>query len=232
MNQDKFSKFIKDIRLKNNLTQKEFADMFGVTYQAVSKWENGINMPDLSIVKQICSKYNMSIDEFLNAEIDTKKKNKKLIIIISSILLLVVLIIIILSLNKNTFKFKTISSGCDSFTLTGSMAYDNDKSSIYISNIIYCGKEFNGKYKKISASLYEKNGNNIQLLDKTEYTSFEPITITEFLKDKKFNIDRVSKMCKEYEDDNLYIEIEAIDNEETSHIHKIPLKVEENCKIS
>ncbi len=42
MNQEKFGKFIKDIRKKHNLTQKQLADKYNVTYQAVSKWENGI----------------------------------------------------------------------------------------------------------------------------------------------------------------------------------------------
>ena len=36
MNQDKIGNFIKSIILNNNLTQKAFADKFGVTYQALS----------------------------------------------------------------------------------------------------------------------------------------------------------------------------------------------------
>ena len=44
MNQDKISKLIKELRKKNNLTQNEFAKQFNVTYQAVSKWENGKNL--------------------------------------------------------------------------------------------------------------------------------------------------------------------------------------------
>ena len=37
MDQEKFGKLIKEIRKKNNLTQKQFADKYNVTYQAVSK---------------------------------------------------------------------------------------------------------------------------------------------------------------------------------------------------
>lgn len=44
MNQEKLGKFIKDIRKKHNLTQKQLADKYNVTYQAVSKWENGISL--------------------------------------------------------------------------------------------------------------------------------------------------------------------------------------------
>ncbi len=79
MNQDKIGNFIKSIRLDNNLTQKEFADKFGVTYQAVSKWENGKNIPDISILKQICDEYNIDINEILNGE--KSKKRKKIYII-------------------------------------------------------------------------------------------------------------------------------------------------------
>ena len=65
MNQDKISNKIKELRKQNNLTQKEFASIFGVTYQAVSKWENGINIPDIEILKSICKKYDLDINEFL-----------------------------------------------------------------------------------------------------------------------------------------------------------------------
>ena len=41
MDNEKISEFIKKIRKDNNLTQKELAAKYGVTYQAVSKWENG-----------------------------------------------------------------------------------------------------------------------------------------------------------------------------------------------
>ena len=58
MDPDKVGKFIKELRKKNNLTQNELADKFGVTYQAVSKWENGKNIPDVSILKEIGKEYN------------------------------------------------------------------------------------------------------------------------------------------------------------------------------
>ena len=53
MEQNKIAKLIKQIRKDNNLTQKQFADKYNVTYQAVSKWENGINLPDMYLLKQI-----------------------------------------------------------------------------------------------------------------------------------------------------------------------------------
>ena len=38
----KIGNLIKEIRVKKGLTQNELANMYGVTYQAVSKWENGM----------------------------------------------------------------------------------------------------------------------------------------------------------------------------------------------
>ena len=73
MNQEKIGQFIKKIREENKLTQKELADKLGVTFQAVSKWENGKNVPDISILKEMSEMFNVDIDEILDGE----KKNKK-----------------------------------------------------------------------------------------------------------------------------------------------------------
>ena len=74
MNQEKIGQFIKDIRLKQNLSQKNFAEKYNVTYQAVSKWENGKNLPDYSLIKQISKDFNVSIDEFYNGKYNNKHK--------------------------------------------------------------------------------------------------------------------------------------------------------------
>lgn len=42
MNQEKFGQLIKEIRKTNHLTQKQLAEKYHVTFQAVSKWERGI----------------------------------------------------------------------------------------------------------------------------------------------------------------------------------------------
>ena len=73
MDQEKIGQFIKKIREENNLTQKELADRLGVTFQAVSKWENGKNAPDLGILKQISDEFNVNIDEILSGKRSSKK---------------------------------------------------------------------------------------------------------------------------------------------------------------
>ena len=65
MNPEKVGKFIKELRKKNNLTQKDLADKYGVTYQAVSKWENGINLPEISLIRQMSKDFNISVENIL-----------------------------------------------------------------------------------------------------------------------------------------------------------------------
>ena len=82
MDQEKIGNFIKEIRTKNNLTQKQFADKYNVTYQAVSKWENGKNMPDVALIKQISKDFNISLEEIYNGERNINKKKNNFIVYI------------------------------------------------------------------------------------------------------------------------------------------------------
>ena len=68
MNQEKIGKFISDLRKEKGLTQKELAITLGVTDRAVSKWENGRGMPDVSLLKTLCETLDISINELLSAE--------------------------------------------------------------------------------------------------------------------------------------------------------------------
>lgn len=59
---------IKELRRKNDLTQEKLADFLGVTYQSVSKWENGITMPDLSQIVPLARVFHISTDELLGMD--------------------------------------------------------------------------------------------------------------------------------------------------------------------
>ncbi len=50
MNQEKIGKFITTCRKEKNLTQEELAEKLNVSNKSVSRWENGKNMPDYSIL--------------------------------------------------------------------------------------------------------------------------------------------------------------------------------------
>ena len=156
MDQERIGQFIKKIRQDYNLTQKEMADKLGVTFQAVSKWENGKNIPDIAILKKISDDFNVDISEILDGEKKEIKKPNYLYPFILIVLLIVLLGIGTIIYNKNDdYEFKTISSKCKDFKITGSAAYNKDKATIYISNVEFCGREDITKYKKITCTLYE-----------------------------------------------------------------------------
>ena len=157
MEQEKIGKFIKKLRKENNLTQKDLADKYGVTYQAVSKWETGKNIPDISLLKEISRDFNVNIEDLLEGKETKKRKtniNKKILIPIIIVILISIPLIIYHYHSSHNFFFKTITSNCSSFKITGSIAYNDKKSSIYISNINYCAGEDNTEYKKIECILY------------------------------------------------------------------------------
>lgn len=68
MNQEKIGEYIKLKRKNKKITQENFAEILGVSNKAVSNWENGKNMPDLSLFKIICETLDISINELLSGE--------------------------------------------------------------------------------------------------------------------------------------------------------------------
>lgn len=68
MNQEKIGKFILNLRKEKNMTQQELAEKLKVTDRAISNWENGKNMPDLSLFKAICDVFDITINELLSGE--------------------------------------------------------------------------------------------------------------------------------------------------------------------
>lgn len=79
MNQEKIGKFIAYNRKKKKLTQSELAEKLGVTDRSVSNWENGKNMPDLSLFKPLCDILGISINELMSGEvIDNREYTDKL----------------------------------------------------------------------------------------------------------------------------------------------------------
>ena len=68
MNQEKIGKFILECRKAKKLTQSELAEKLGVTDKSVSNWENGRNMPDLSLFKPLCELLDISINDLISGE--------------------------------------------------------------------------------------------------------------------------------------------------------------------
>lgn len=64
----KVAKRIKEARIAQNMTQMNLADAMGVSYQAVSNWERGNSMPDISKLEDLCSILQISVAQLLGME--------------------------------------------------------------------------------------------------------------------------------------------------------------------
>lgn len=221
MNQEKIGKFIRELRKNNNLTQADLANKYNVTYQAVSKWENGKNIPDISILKQMSKDFNIDINDLLDGE-ENKKKVKPYYFIIGFVIVLFIILLIIIFTHNEDFEFKTLTTTCDDFTIKGSISYNKDKSSIYVSNIKYCGKEDKVLYDSISGTLYESHNNIIKKIDEYKSESKKSITLDDYLSELEFAVDNYESSCKTFSSNDLYIEILASKDGKTI-TYKIPL---------
>ena len=96
----KIGKIVQDIRRERDMTQEDFGELFHVTRQAVSSWENEKTYPDLITLIEISNMFDISLDimlkedknmtDKLNKDIKRSKLLKKVLPIVVVIAVLVV----------------------------------------------------------------------------------------------------------------------------------------------
>ena len=67
---------IKEARIAQNMTQMNLADAMEVSYQAVSNWERGNSMPDISKLEQLCRILDITLEELLGSDDATRTLHK------------------------------------------------------------------------------------------------------------------------------------------------------------
>lgn len=79
--QETFGKRFQRLRKDKNLTQEEIANKFSISAQAVSKWENDISYPDITILGELSDLLGVSTDELLGKtvvpDMILKREDKK-----------------------------------------------------------------------------------------------------------------------------------------------------------
>lgn len=85
MNQQKIGALLRDLRKEKNLTQAELAEKLGVSNRSVSRWENGMTMPDFDLVIELADFYEVDVREILDGErsetnMDTQHKEELLLV--------------------------------------------------------------------------------------------------------------------------------------------------------
>ena len=220
-----FGKIIKEIRKNNNLTQKELADKLFVTYQAVSKWENNKSIPDIAILQKISELYNIDLNNLTN----TKKRNNTIYFILIIIFLILSLTITILITKNHThdFEMRSIETTCNDFNLSGTIAYNKDKTAIYISEIDYCGLNKDQIYDTITSTLYQNQNNKEKIIITNKEKN--NLSLNDYLKDLTYHVDNYKSTCLDYNKNELYIKIELQKKNESTITYTIPLKINDTC---
>lgn len=142
MNRLKFSALLIELRKEKDLTQQDFAEIFNVTFQAVSKWETGESLPDITTLEKISEFYQISINDLLNGErenavkvveeVITQKETKPSYniciskIIFSSCALVIYLLLGLIPFVKVSFKYNIyINANFYQIAFSSDMVYGN-----------------------------------------------------------------------------------------------------------
>lgn len=64
----KIGEIIRKLRKERHITQERLAEYLGISYQAVSKWENGTALPDIALIPALAHFFEVSTDELFGLE--------------------------------------------------------------------------------------------------------------------------------------------------------------------
>lgn len=75
MDQQKIGETLKQLRKKRGLTQQQLADIMHTTNRSVSRWENGNNLPDISVLMELADYYEVELRDILAGNVKPKDMN-------------------------------------------------------------------------------------------------------------------------------------------------------------
>ena len=234
---ENFAYQISKIREMNNMTQKELAEIIGVSDRTISKWENGSSVPDGVSIRKICNKLGISPSNLLTEKrtfkdylrYGIKGVIKAFKYILHNIFLLIFIVLFILLLiyfinNYNAVSMYTITYNTkDDLSISrGYFIKNKVRNILLIDNIEITKMDY--EIKDIELELFTLvNADKLSI-----YTSdnLEDIFITE-LQDypEVLQADVLNSMKN-----NLHLEIKITDEDNIIHIYKANLVLKEYFK--
>lgn len=225
----KFANTIYSIRRDRNLTQKDLADLIGVSDRTISKWENGTTVPDLWQIRNICKKLEISPSLLIKSEKKFKdnmsfikmKLGKALNYLIHNIFLIGFIIAFILLLiyfinNFNSVKIYDLKYDGDNIYLNHGYFFQTKTVNILtLENIAL--KKIEYEPTEIKLELYTLVNGDKKILYKAD--NLKNI----YIEENKSNTDLLSKDTIENIKRNLYLTIETRD--EQNKVYKYECKL-------
>ena len=237
----KFANTIYSIRRDRNLTQKDLADLIGVSDRTISKWENGTTVPDLCQIRNICKKLEISPSLLIKSEKKFKdnmsfikmKLGKALNYLIHNIFLIGFIIAFILLLiyfinNFNSVKIYDLKYESDKVSFENGYFLKTKVTNILVINDIRINKI---KYEptEINLELYTYVNGDKKILYKADNLN------SIFIEENKSNTDLLSKDTIENIKSNLQLTITTKDEYDNIYTYECKLTFKEkfnNNKLS
>lgn len=150
----KIGQLIAEKRKEKKLTQDQLGKLMGISGKSVSKWERGINMPDIEKMNQLCSILDVELVDMLNGKVnDTGSNNSfrfnllkrfmnsKLHLMFVILLILIVIVFLfsvtftITNYNKNVIY--SISSVDSDLSVNGFLIFNQEENYFIINDLSY-----------------------------------------------------------------------------------------------
>lgn len=227
-----FANTIYNIRKERDITQKELADLIGVSDRTISKWENGSTVPDLETIKKLCNELGISPDSIVKSEKNYKDRlqdfkrmvGKFLNYILKNIFLIGFIVVFILLLayfinNYNTIRIYNLTYESKNITFKDGYFFKTKVLNIITINNI--------NLEKIN---YEPTSTKIELytyLNGDKHVIYESNSLNNiYIEESKSYSDLLTKDVIENIKNNLYIKVYTtdIDNNNYSYESKLILK--------
>lgn len=181
----KMGKFIADLRKKKEYTQKQLAELLDVSDKTVSKWEQGILAPDVTILKPLAQALDTNIDSIVNGEnhqsifkYNIERKKSKFMILFS-ILSIFIAVFSFCCGRKGSYElYKLKSSGV--FNVDGYIINCDNESIFVIEKLILNDSNISVKdeiLKSVSLDIYS----NKKLIYTKNFNDGNSFTLQEFL---------------------------------------------------
>ncbi|MGM9619526.1 MAG: helix-turn-helix domain-containing protein [Oscillospiraceae bacterium] len=77
MDQKKTGRFLRELRTERGLTQEQLAEKAGVSNRSVSRWENGVNLPDFDLLMELAEYFGVGVEELLDGERKPESREEK-----------------------------------------------------------------------------------------------------------------------------------------------------------
>lgn len=160
----KSGQFISELRKEKCMTQADLGTILGVTDKTVSKWERGVNIPDILMIREIAKVFNVTADEILNAERDktdvstilkfyrNKKLRYALIGICSAFIIFTLVLLVYFTNNYDKSKIYKFKSTNENYKITGYIYGIGNDVRVVVDDLYIEDIE---KYEKLNITYYK-----------------------------------------------------------------------------